>query len=144
MSVEENLRLFEQVAEVFNAKDWDRLVEYYDESVVRHQPDTPEPLEGPEAIIEYFEDFFKAFPDFNWKQEQAFGQGDWICVEGSWKGTHRGSLMGPGGEEIPATNKVIQGRDCIVMRIEKGKAVEIRDYFDVLSMMTQLGLAQQE
>ncbi|MFQ6012848.1 MAG: ester cyclase [Thermoplasmata archaeon] len=140
MSVEENERVIDRADEAFNAQEWDRYFELFAESVVWHSP-SPEPLKGRAALREAFEGFVAAFPDTRIKKERSFGQGDWVCREYTFAGTHTGPLKGPDGETIPATNKPVRLQGCGVYKVEGGEITETRDYFDQLGFMAQLGLA---
>lgn len=84
---------------------------------------------------------YDTFPDLKMKQEFSFGQGDWVCAVYTMEGTHGGTLKGPGGQEIPATNRPVRMSICSALRLERGEIVEEHLYFDRLSMMAQLGLA---
>ncbi|MEE9163254.1 MAG: ester cyclase [Thermoplasmata archaeon] len=141
MGVEENLRLVREDIETFNARDWDRYYELYAESVVHYSPQSPEPRKGRAAFREDIEGAITAMPDSQLKVVRAFGQGDWVCLEVTSTGTHTGPFQGPGGETIPATNKPVQIQGCALYKVEGGEITELRDYFDLLGMMAQLGLA---
>ena len=56
-------------------------------------------------------------------------------------GTHTKPLPIPGAPPIPATNWRFRFRECLVFRLERGKIVEVHDYFDQLGFMAQLGPA---
>ncbi len=142
MTVEENVRLVREEVEAFNARDWDRYWEIYAESIVHYEAESPEqPVKGQAAFRESNEALITAFPDIRVEVVRTFGQGDWVCQEAVATGTHTGPLKGPGGETIPPTNKPIRIRGCGVYKVEGGEITELRDYGDLLGMMTQLGLA---
>ncbi len=82
-------------------------------------------------------------PDTRLDVVRTFGQGDWVCLEVTSTGTHTGPLKGPGGETIPATNKPVRFQGCALYKVEGGEITELRDYFDLLGMMAQLGLAPE-
>ncbi len=73
--------------------------------------------------------------------KQAFGQGDWVFVEFTMTGTHKAPLKGPGGQTFPATNKPVRMNVGGAIKFEGGKITEEHNYFDLLGMMIQLGLA---
>ena len=143
MSVEENLRVLESHVEAINAHDWDRLAESLSESAVFYTPDSPEPLKGRDSLRERFRGFVNAFPDLQTEKVRAFGQGDWVSGEFVTSGTHKGPLPGPGGQTIPSTNKPVRIHACNVYKFEGGKITEVRQYYDALGMMAQLGLAPE-
>ncbi len=139
MGVEENLRLIKDRYEAYNAHDWDRFFEGYAESVVNYAPSLPEPLKGLAALRERNQAFETAFPDRRLEEVRTFGQGDWVCSEAIFTGTHKGPL--PGGETIPATNKQVRNPVVSVFKFEGGEITEQREYWDRLALKAQLGLA---
>ncbi len=141
MTVEENIRVSEDLMAAFNARDWDRFAESYAESVVFHTPTNPEPVKGRAALVEQVqEDFANPFPDARVEDIRTFGQGDWVAMEFTGTGTNTGPLKGPGGETIPATNKSARIPFCIVSKLEGGKITESHQYLDLVGLMAQLGL----
>ena len=141
MSVEENLQVADADFEALNDHDLDRYLGVHAESFVLYAPDSPEPRKGREALREWIQGFVNAFPDLRVERERSFGQGDWVCVEYTVTGTHKGPLPGPGGEMIPATNKAVRLPGSVVFKVEGGKITEAHEYYDILGMMAQLGLA---
>ncbi|WP_426533798.1 ester cyclase [Bradyrhizobium sp. McL0615] len=55
-----------------------------------------------------------------------------------WKGVHTGPLQTPTGT-IPASNKPIEMPACQVVRVEGDKVKSASHYFDMLTMLTQIG-----
>ncbi len=127
--------------EAYNAHDWDRVFDLYAESIVNYAPNLPEPTKGLAALREWFEATETGFPDHRMEKVRAFGQGDYVCLEIIWKGTHKGPIRGMKGETIPATNKSVQYPATIVFKIEEGKVTEDHVSWDQLAMFSQLGLA---
>ena len=59
-------------------------------------------------------------------------------------GTHTGPLETPTGEQIPPTNKRIDLKGAVFGRLnERGEIVEERRYYDVGTMLRQLGLVPE-
>ncbi len=143
MSMEDNLRVFDEIEKAVNAKDWKRFDELHAESVVDYSPENPEGSKGIDAHLASVQNLFNAFPDWRTKKERSFGQGDWVCIIWTGTGTHTGPFAGPGGQTIPPTNKPVRWTLCQVGKIEGGKITEEHNYYDALGMMVQLGLAPQ-
>jgi hypothetical protein len=60
-------------------------------------------------------------------------------------GTHTGPLQSPTGEEIPPTNKRVEVKGAVFARLnERGEIVEERRYYDVGTMLRQLGLVPDQ
>ncbi len=141
MTVEEPRAVVERAREAFNAHDWEGFVRLLREDVLWNAPDLPKPIRGREDAAERPRAFAAAFPDLRVEVRNSLGQGEWVCEEWTFHGTHRGPLMGPGGNEVPATNKEIRLNESIVWRVSGGKIREIHVYFDRLELLAQLGLA---
>lgn len=62
-----------------------------------------------------------------------------MVVEFMGRGTHTGPLHTPTGD-VPATGRRVDLPFCDVHRIEDGKITNGRSYFDLATMMRQLGL----
>jgi predicted ester cyclase len=60
-------------------------------------------------------------------------------LELTWKGTHQGPLQTPQGS-IAATGKRIEVRACAVVQIAGEKARSQRHYFDMATLLQQLGV----
>lgn len=140
MTVEKNLQIAEATTKALSDHDLDRFLSYHHESAVGRYPSTPEPVRGREAIRPGLERLIRAFPDLRLVQERAFGQGDWVTVQGHFTGTHRAPLEAPGGRTFPATNKAIRLPYALVAKIENGKIAELQAYYDLMGMAAQLGL----
>jgi predicted ester cyclase len=63
-----------------------------------------------------------------------------VVFEVTWTGTHKGPLQTPKGA-IPATGKKIDVRACIVHEIAGDKVKEERHYFDLMTLLQQIGVA---
>ena len=66
-------------------------------------------------------------------------QDDWAVVEFVNRGTHTGPLQTSQGTFEP-TGRTVKVRYCSVMRVNDGKVVEGRDYYDSAGILAQLGL----
>jgi predicted ester cyclase len=96
-------------------------------------------LEGKDAVIGYTTGWMKALPDAKINVTHEIVSGPWIVQEFTFTGTHTGPLTGPMGT-IQATNRKISGQCVSITRYENDLAVETRLYFDVVQLLTQLGV----
>jgi predicted ester cyclase len=62
-----------------------------------------------------------------------------VVLELTWNGTHKGPLPTPQGPIAP-TGKRIEIRSCFVTEIAGDKAKLQRHYFDMATMLQQLGI----
>ena len=88
-----------------------------------------------EQVIQHYNELWTAFPDLVLSIDDLIAQEDKLAARATGKGTHQGTYMG-----IPATGKQITIKAMQFGKIEGGKAVEIWEIPDALSMMAQVGL----
>ena len=129
--------------EAFNAGDWDRMRACLAPDSVYEEAGTGRRFQGADEIIEANRGWKSAFPEAHGTLTDAFACGDRVAIEVTWSGTQSGALPLPGGAEVPATNREVRIPACQVMRIVDGKIAEARHYFDMLSMLEQLGTVSE-
>lgn len=140
MTDEELIAAAKVPIEAYNAKDWDATVACMADGYVYDEVATHRRLEGSGPTVEALKSWATAFPDSQATIHSAHVAGTTVILELTWKGTHTGPMMSPQGE-IPATNKSIDMRAISVHVMEGTKIKEQRHYFDMMTMMTPLGLA---
>ena len=96
-------------------------------------------LEGKEAVLGYVYGWLKAFPDAKINIRHELVSGAWVVQEFIFEGTHTAPLTGPMGT-IEATNRKVAGRSVSINRYENELQVETRLYFDMVQLMSQLGV----
>ncbi len=136
---EENAEIVREVYNRWNARDFDRVGELMadDGEIVIVGSDTR--FRGPDGSLEFSRMWADGFPDGRVEIDRVFTSGDGVCVELTGRGTHTGTLRGPGGD-TPATGRSMTLHLCDVYEIRNGKIRSIHTYFDSASMMTQLGI----
>ncbi len=139
MSAADNERIARAWLEAFNARDWAAHAELMTEDVVMEIPGTGERYEGREAVSAGERAWLEAFADGRLDIDHLAVAGDVVVAEYTGTGTHTGPLRGPDGE-IPATGRHGSLKLCDVYVIRDGKIAEVREYYDTLAMLTQLGL----
>jgi predicted ester cyclase len=142
-SEQRNMDLMKTLDDAWNSQDWDTFSKRHVDDVVVRWPAQP-PTNGIDAHRKEGEYFFSAFPDNHVRNNPykvLFGQGEWTCSIAEFTGTHKGPMMGLGGKTIAPTNKKFKVDFCTVARWNNdGKIVEENLFYDVVGMMTQLGI----
>jgi steroid delta-isomerase-like uncharacterized protein len=95
-------------------------------------------LEGAGQIIEALQGWANAFPDSKATFIGEFAIDDTAVLELVWKGVQTGPLQTPAGA-IPASNKPMEVPACEVFRIEGEKIRSLSHYFDMLTLLKQVG-----
>lgn len=128
--------------DAFNVGDWDRFRTLHAAGVVEEEFATQRRIEGIDALLESNQGWKRAFPDASGDVTNAFESGDTAILEITWSGTQSGPLEMPDGE-LPASNKRAEVRACQVFRVEGDQIAETRHYFDIATMLQQLGAMEQ-
>lgn len=91
--------------------------------------------EGPEAGIDVADMYTRAFPDLKFEIQRMHLAGNIVITEYTARGTHKGDLMG-----ISPTNRQAIVHVCNITEIRDGKVYSVREYFDKMHLMQQLGI----
>lgn len=124
----------------YNDKNWGAATEALASNVVYDEVGTSRKISGAAKVIETWKGWATALPDSRATFDAVHVAGNTIVLELTWRGTHRGPLQTPAGQ-IPATNKSIDIRACQVVEVKDGKVQSVRHYFDMATMLAQLGVA---
>ena len=95
---------------------------------------------GPEGWKRNVLRWLGAFPDVTVEATNIVASGEWAAVEYRAAGTHAAPLELPSGS-LPATARSVVLELCDVVRIRDGKLATGRTYYDLASLLTQLGVA---
>jgi steroid delta-isomerase-like uncharacterized protein len=125
----------------YNKKDWDGVKAAMATGFVLDEVGTERKIKGVDSVMEAYHGWAKAFPDSKAKINSASASGGTVVLELTWRGTHTGPLQTPAGE-IAATGKPFEVRACQVVEVVKDKAKSTRHYFDMSTLMRQLGVMQ--
>jgi steroid delta-isomerase-like uncharacterized protein len=124
----------------YNEKNWQAASDALTPDLTYDEVGTHRKLRGVADVLAAWKGWAATFPDSKATFDAAYVSGNTVILEVTWRGTHTGALRTPGGD-IPATGKKIELRACQVIDMADGKARSIRQYFDMATMMTQLGVS---
>ncbi len=132
---QQNKQLLADFAEaVFVKKDFTRLPQLMQQTYIQHNPLVPQGLSG---FQQFFADWFKAVPDWEYHLEKLVAEGDTVWAYGVYSGTQQGEWLG-----IPATGKHYRIYAVDIFRVENGKLAEHWDVLDTYGLFKQLGVIQ--
>ena len=123
----------------YSEKDWGKAKASLAPNCSYDEVATHRKTEGSDQILELWKGWATAFPDSKATFHNAFVSGNVVILELTWTGTHTGPLVTPDGE-VPATGKSLEMRAVQIQEIQDGKVASQRQYFDMATMMSQLGL----
>ena len=129
---------FDKGTEAFNAHDIDGFTSVLADDAVFRAPGGING-QGKAACAQFYADWFEAFPDAHVEIHDLHFAGDAAVEEGTFTGTHRGTLRSPAGDIAPTGHAVAV--DYIqVLHFRDGKHISFNLIFDRLLMLDQLGL----
>ena len=139
MSAEENIALVKRFAEKgWRAEDTDAMVnEFWAPNLMIQSP--PLQFKSSTEFKQHVTTARAAFPDLAFTLEEAMAEGDRVAYRWTFRGTHQGEFMG-----VTGTGKQIVVTGAGFARIADGKLVELRENFDALGMMQQIGAIPTE
>ena len=123
----------------YNEKDWDRVRTALAPEVVYDELATNRKIRGFDDVLEAWKGWAQALPDSRAAFQAEMTSGDTAVLEVTWTGTHDGPLQTPAGP-IAATGKKIELRACQVVEVANDKVRSIRHYFDMGTLLEQLGV----
>lgn len=98
-----------------------------------YMPGVEQPTVGPASYQQLVDSFIEGFPDIRFEVEDAFGEGERVCLTWTASGTHKGVFSG-----LPPTNRSVVIHGVAVARIIDGRIVRIVSMFDNASFTNQL------
>lgn len=126
-----NRQLIEARYEAVNAHDFERFQSFYADAVVWRDPGLGRPAKGPRAVRRRLETWAGAVPNLKWQLDDLFGEGDKLCAEFTFTGTHRGAVKDARGNELAPTNRAVRLPGVGVYVVQDGKIVDSRIWFDL-------------
>jgi steroid delta-isomerase-like uncharacterized protein len=148
MTAQDNVALVRSLFDLYNSNQSDPA--WLDKSVASVSEDlelvdTPSgrTLHGRDAYKQFVLFFAEGFPGSSTEITNVFATEDQVAVEFVGRGTNTGPLHMPTGD-IPPTGGKLELRFCQVLGIKNGKLVSFHSYYDVMTMLQQLGLVQMQ
>lgn len=138
MADQDVISLLRENLEAFSAGDMNRMEATVAEDGAYEELATQRSVKGRDEVVKIWTEWKQAFPDAKGTIQNIFASGNRAVVEILWEGTHTGDMMGPGGT-IPASGKRIQQRASMVVTAEGNQLKEVHHYFDLMSLLQQIG-----
>lgn len=136
-----NRELLDHYVERYNAGDLDGVMALYADDAVQGMPDGT--FKGREAIRDRLAMELAACPDVVHSVRSFVSDGDFFADEWTFAGTQTGPFVMPDGTEVPPTGKRLEVKGMEVVALRDGKIVLNTLYYDMLSVVAQMGLLPQ-
>ena len=124
----------------FNEKNWAAARAGLTSDIIYDEVASNRKAQGVDEVIPLWQGWAAAFPDAKAEFHSAIAADNTVVVEVTWRGTHRGPLQTPDGALAP-TGKEIEVRACFVVELAGDKVKRERHYFDMATLLHQLGVS---
>ncbi len=123
----------------YNEKNWDKVKAGVAPGLIYDEVGTERKVEGVDNVLAIWKGWATAMPDSKATFHSEVVSGNTVVLEMTWRGTHNGPLKMPTGD-IPATGKNMELRAIQVVEVANDKVKSVRQYFDMGSLLRQLGV----
>ena len=139
MADQDIINLIREQIDAQGARDDNRLGATVTDDYIYNEFGTQRRVQGREAWVEIWQGWRQAFPDVKGTVQNVFVSGNQAVAETTWDGTLQGDFAGPGGT-ISANGKRMQQLPvAFVYTVEGGKLKEANVYFDLTTLLQQIG-----
>jgi steroid delta-isomerase-like uncharacterized protein len=139
MSEQENIKAASAFYDAWNAGDLSRMDRYHADDQTSEQPGGAGPLNKQQARM-YLQNFLNAFPGSHFEVLLTVVQGDYVVQNWKVTGTNSGPLQSPSGVTIPPTGKKVTVTGSTTSEVKNGKVTRYWSYWDLSSLLGQMGL----
>jgi predicted ester cyclase len=143
MSAKENEALVRRLYDCFNQRKLDEIGQWCTDDYELVNVPFNMALSGKDAVKQFDQAWLDAFPDGQVEITSMVCSEDMCCVEYTGRGTHTGPLMIAEGTLEP-TGREAELHLCDVSTFEGGKVASTNCYYDVHSLLAQLGVGEEE
>ncbi len=127
--------------EAFNVGDFEAFGAVLADDTIYDEPGTNRRFEGRDESVGAASGWKDAFSDVVGSIESMTSSGNTAIAEITWRGTHDGDMQTPEGPIAPTGNQVTV-RSCMVSTAEDGEIKRTNHYFDLLTLLTQIGAVE--
>ena len=140
MSEQDNINLVRDSVAAFSRGDAEGSAASYSERCEYFEAGTGRTFKGRAEFQAAVKGWLTAFPDAKGTVTNVFASGDGVAAEITYRGANTGPLATPAGT-IPATGKVAEVPSALVCRVRDAKIQSGTLYFDMATLLRQLGVA---
>jgi predicted ester cyclase len=140
MSEQENIKAATAFFDAWNAGDLSLAESTEGEDYLAEGPGAAGPMNKPQNRI-YLQNFLTAFPGSKFEVLLTIAHGDYVVIH--WKisgGAHTGPLQALSGAVIPPTGKTATIVGSTTAQVKNGKVTYSWAFWDMTSLLGQLGL----
>lgn len=126
------------ILDAYNARSFDRLDGVVAPDAEYRNVATGEAFRGADGMKRYQRNWATAFPESQVELQNLVACGETVTMEYVGRGRHTGPLATPQGT-IEPTGRDVELPLCDVLTVKDGRITGGRTYYDVATLMRQLG-----
>ena len=126
--------------EAMTNRDVDTALSFMHENCVNTDTGTGQVMTGLAENRADMENWLTTFSDMKVEVVSHVESGAMVATEMKMSAVNTGDMEMPDGSKIPATGKSIQMTGCQIAHFEGDKIVKTTMYYNMMAMMSQLGL----
>ena len=139
MSEQENIKAAHAFYDAWNAGDLSRGDAYEADGLMAEGPGAAGPMNKQQNRM-YNQNFLTAFPGSKFEKLLTVAQGDYVVVNWKISGVHTGPMQSPSGGIVPPTGRTATVVGSTTSQVKNGKITHSHLFFDMTSLLGQLGL----
>jgi len=143
MNEKDILNLMDVVYDAYSDGDWDTIKKNVADNATLVAMPLNKTFKGPSGVVDYMRAHKTAF-DLTLSIKRRVACADLAIVEYSARGTHNAPYQLPSGDSIPATGRNVELNVCHVGQCKDNKIVDIHTYFDMGTLLSQIGVGLTE
>ncbi|MBI5301953.1 MAG: ester cyclase [Chloroflexi bacterium] len=130
-----NTQFVSQLLDAWNSHNVERITAFYARDYEGVDLAQATPHRGPAGIRQMLSQYFHAFPDLDFQNDEVILNGTRVVLVWSARGTHQGGLM-----NIPATGRLVNIRGITVLTLRDGLVTRALYLWDLAGLLRSLGL----
>jgi steroid delta-isomerase-like uncharacterized protein len=139
MSDQENIKAAQSWIDAWNKGDLSQSAPYEADNFMSENPGAAGPMNAVQNRA-LTQGFLTAFPESKIEVVHTIVQGDYVVTNWKSSGPNTGPLQTPSGATIPPTGKMVHFVGSTTAQVKNGKVVHGWTYYDLASLLGQLGL----
>jgi predicted ester cyclase len=139
---QENLKAAHSFFAAWNAGDLSQMDSYEAVDAIAERPGAPGPMDQQSTRM-YIQNFLTAFAGSQFEVWLTVADGEYVVDHWSVSGVNNGTLYSPSGQPIPPTGKSVTLKGTLTSQVRDGKVVRSWGYFDLASLLMQIGVVPE-
>ena len=135
-----NSKVVDKFFEAMGNGDVDTAMTLLHDDTVHHDMGTGMVMRGIDENRADMENWTTTFSEMKVESLNHIESGNTVVTELKMTGVNTGDMEMPDGSKIPATGKSVEMQGCQVAEFKDGKMLKVTAYYNMMTMMSQLGL----